>query len=657
MISKKNDLDLKINKYKCRFSEEELINKLTAFVDNAKIIKDENSNKINDMDLTFIQLKRDEEEKLIQYFLSKKAEYTEIILNYLLDNMLSKNKNKKSKPNNILKIQENIISQLIELEKGYDIYEKRLKNEIKKIGENEDEFNIKYLTIMLLGKSGVGKSTLINQFLKLKEKKAKTGTGKYQTILTEIYTSKSVPFLRLVDTRGIELNKGFGAKEVKEEAERFIKLQLNNGNMNNFVHCFWYCITGARFEQAEIDLLKDLRNSYKDNNIPIIFVYTQATDDELINEMKKYIEEKKLGGHFIQVLAKRKKIKKADLEPFNLDLLLKETLNKCKKALEGEMNSIMTSNISSHLKNLIRAENEKISKFVKEKITIDFIENYELSSDKLFKNCIFDKIIGTIIANFLNKNIMSKSCSSFLKESQINEQYNQYIQFYKEEYNNIIKNDLSTLAYDFLDQQAIKEKETSKNILNHNRRTHKDFIETTKNFLDNNFSYISQILYIKNLIDQNYFIGDLKEYLKSMTNNILDKNDIKKLISDCFLKKFKQFEDEVKNKTPELMNKDIDINSNKIDINEKENKDSSSPKDNKTKNSVEGDLPPANGAQDYPNESQIKKNSELFEVVVTQENIENNDVMREENIGRIFPNEKGEGNNIELHENSRDSDF
>jgi hypothetical protein len=181
-----------------------------------------------------------------------------------------------------------------------------------------------------------------------------------------------------------------------------------------------------------------------------------------------------------------------------------------------------------------------------------------------------------------------------------------------------------------LDQQAIKEKETSKNILNHNRRTHKDFIETTKNFLDNNFSYISQILYIKNLIDQNYFIEDLKEYLKTMTNNILNKNDIKKLISDCFLKKFKQFEDEVKNKTPELMNKDVDINSNKTNINEKENKDSSSPKDNKTKNSVEGDLPPANGAQDYPNESQIEEKTPKYTEVILQEQLENNDVMREE---------------------------
>ena len=62
---------------------------------------------------------------------------------------------------------------------------------------------------MLVGKSGVGKSTLINQFLKLKGKKAKTGAGNFQTILADVYTSKSVPSLRLVDTRGIEFSKEF----------------------------------------------------------------------------------------------------------------------------------------------------------------------------------------------------------------------------------------------------------------------------------------------------------------------------------------------------------------------------------------------------------------------------------------------------------------
>jgi len=61
---------------------------------------------------------------------------------------------------------------------------------------------------MLVGKSGVGKSTLINGVLKLeKGEKAKTGTGQFITIKYEPYKSDSVPFLRLIDTRGIELNK------------------------------------------------------------------------------------------------------------------------------------------------------------------------------------------------------------------------------------------------------------------------------------------------------------------------------------------------------------------------------------------------------------------------------------------------------------------
>ena len=39
-----------------------------------------------------------------------------------------------------------------------------------------------------------------------------------------------------------------------------------------------------------------------------------------------------------------------------------------------------------------------------------------------------------------------------------------------------------------------------------------------------------------------------------------------------------------------------------------------------------------------------------------QENMENNDIMRDENTGRIFPNEVGDGNNIDLRESGRGSD-
>ena len=75
------------------------------------------------------------------------------------------------------------------------------------------------------------------------------------------------------------------------------------------------------------------------------------------------------------------------------------------------------------------------------------------------------------------------------------------------------------------------------------------------------------------------------------------------------------------------MNKDIDINSNKTNINEKENKDSSSPKDSITKNSIKDDLPPANGIQDYPNESQIEeKTPKINEVKLDRKKCEELDI-------------------------------
>ena len=278
---------------------------------------------------------------------------------------------------------------------------KKIKNKIEEICESKDEFSIKNLTIMILGKSGVGKSTLINQFLKLKRgQRAQTGIGEFQTIDTKVYKNKTVPFIRLVDTRGIELNQGYGASDVKTEAEKYIKEKLQLGDMNDFVHCFWYCITGTRFEQAEIDLLNSLRATYKDNNIPIIIVYTQATDDEAIASMKKFVKEKKIEGDFIQILAQRKKINNAYVEPFNLEILLQETINKCRKALKGEMKSIMASNISTHLKKLIKEENEKKFLFVHEKIVLDFVENYNLNSDFHFQQYIIDNIFGKSIKYF-----------------------------------------------------------------------------------------------------------------------------------------------------------------------------------------------------------------------------------------------------------------
>ena len=61
------------------------------------------------------------------------------------------------------------------------------------------------MNIILVGPSGVGKSTLINGIFN--EKKSETGFGKVQTKNIQDYESNNIPFLRLIDSQGIEKKK------------------------------------------------------------------------------------------------------------------------------------------------------------------------------------------------------------------------------------------------------------------------------------------------------------------------------------------------------------------------------------------------------------------------------------------------------------------
>lgn len=68
-------------------------------------------------------------------------------------------------------------------------------------------FKIKYLTIMIIGITGTGKSTLVNNLLFDGEIHALEVVGKIGTLepTTPYQNKKDVPYLRLIDTRGIEL--------------------------------------------------------------------------------------------------------------------------------------------------------------------------------------------------------------------------------------------------------------------------------------------------------------------------------------------------------------------------------------------------------------------------------------------------------------------
>ena len=145
-----------------------------------------------------------------------------------------------------------------------------------------------------------------------------------------------------------------------------------------------------------MDLLKVLRGSYGENKIPIIFVYTQATDDNTISEMFRHIKASNIEEEFIKVLAKRKKLTNANyLDSFGLSEILKEKLNKRKKALKGEMRTVMVDNISKHIRNILKGDNSHIKNNINEKAILDFIKEYKIKTDDEFIDYIL-KMYGNI---------------------------------------------------------------------------------------------------------------------------------------------------------------------------------------------------------------------------------------------------------------------
>ena len=119
---------------------------------------------------------------------------------------------------------------------------------------------LKKLNVMILGKTGVGKSTLINNMFS--QKMAETGVGKPVTDKIRKYEKPDFP-LAIYDTPGLELGGENAIDKLLEEAIGLIKDGIKSGDVSKAIHCIWYCIStpSHRFEQSEIEFLKLLLTS------------------------------------------------------------------------------------------------------------------------------------------------------------------------------------------------------------------------------------------------------------------------------------------------------------------------------------------------------------------------------------------------------------
>lgn len=183
--------------------------------------------------------------------------------------------------------------------------------------------NLHTLNIIVAGKTGVGKSTLINAVFK--DRLAETGMGKPVTTHMRKITKKGVP-LAIYDTRGFELGKEVQT-EVKKEIVDTISKGLATQDINKAIHCIWYCINTAsnRIEPEEIQWLRELSMDNQITQVPIVVVLTQSFSKKKAQEMRQMLLDENLDViQVIPVLAEDYEIEDlGTAKSYGLDVLIK----------------------------------------------------------------------------------------------------------------------------------------------------------------------------------------------------------------------------------------------------------------------------------------------------------------------------------------------
>ena len=448
-----------------------------------------------------------------------------------------------------------LIKEITEEENYKKKSSKTLENKI--LSKSEKLKLIEHLNIILVGSSGVGKSTLINAFLELdKENSLETGIGEPCTKDIKYFESNKVPFFRLADSRGFEKEEKYGIKELTNSISNFINDKIESGDSDKFVHCIWFCITGSRLEKCERECLKKLSELYQLNSIPIIVVYTKALNEEEINGMEKFIKEKFKSCDFIPVLAKKAKIFNYIIEPIGLDKLKEKSILRAKEAVKSSCYEFYFKETEKEIKNSIAndidAINSTLSNSLKEKLEImkEGKSEEEISDD--LKNLLTNLISLNI--NFENRTYLSNKNNELIREFSekfIKESYQKFNDFFNEEYcekentnilqevntnfYNIFNNDFCTYN-EFLDYSKLSDDEIKKNI---------------NKSLEKNLRPNILLCYLKKCIENifNHCQTKFKEFSKKTFENILrEDKDFKSFILKIAQKEFDKMNDKIQMK-------------------------------------------------------------------------------------------------------------
>ena len=94
----------------------------------------------------------------------------------------------------------------------------------------------------------------------------------------------------LYDTNGIT-NQGKDSinNKIKNTLNEIL-LRINDKDLNNLIHCIWYCKDDCNYQESDKNFIKELLQIYTTYAIPIIFIHTYSLSERQNKTCKKGLE-------------------------------------------------------------------------------------------------------------------------------------------------------------------------------------------------------------------------------------------------------------------------------------------------------------------------------------------------------------------------------